>query len=156
MSDSLQPTNCSRSGFSVFGILHARILEWVAIFFSRGSSWPRDWNWTWVSYIASGFFTVWATREQSRHDENPRAGNGREASPSTGNRRYSQSIHPRRLCSLRLSHLSNQVREPLIAQATCRPTPRPSWRTAGIPGPFATPSDRRRWTRNACPFSDGI
>ena len=37
------------------------ILEWVAIFFSRGSSQPRDW--THVSWIARGFFTVWATRE---------------------------------------------------------------------------------------------
>ena len=46
---------------SVHGILQARILEWVAIPFSRGSSWPRDW--TQVSCIAGGFFTVWATRE---------------------------------------------------------------------------------------------
>ena len=38
-----------------------RILEWVAYPFSRGSSWLR--NWTGVSYIASGFFTSWATRE---------------------------------------------------------------------------------------------
>ena len=42
-------------------ILWARILEWVAIPFSRGSSCPRDW--TQVSCIAGGFFTVWATRE---------------------------------------------------------------------------------------------
>ena len=38
-----------------------RILEWVVIFFSRGSFWPRDW--TWVSCIVGRFFTVWATRE---------------------------------------------------------------------------------------------
>ena len=31
-------------GSSVHGILQARILEWVAISFSRGSSWPRDWT----------------------------------------------------------------------------------------------------------------
>ena len=37
------------------GILQARILEWVAMFFSRGPSQPRDQ--TWVSCIASGFFT---------------------------------------------------------------------------------------------------
>ena len=37
------------------------MLEWVAIPFSRGSSWPRDW--TQVSCIAGGFFTVWTTRE---------------------------------------------------------------------------------------------
>ena len=41
---------------SVHGILHARILEWVAISFSRGSSRPRDQ--TWVSGIASGFLTI--------------------------------------------------------------------------------------------------
>ena len=35
--------DCSPSGSSVHGILQARILEWVAMPFSRGSSWPRDW-----------------------------------------------------------------------------------------------------------------
>ena len=35
-------TVCSLSGSSVHGILHARILEWVAISFSRGTSRPRD------------------------------------------------------------------------------------------------------------------
>ena len=38
------PTNCSPPGSSVHGILQARILEWVAISFSRGSSRPRDWT----------------------------------------------------------------------------------------------------------------
>ena len=52
---------CSWSGLSVHGISQARKLEWVAIPFSRGSSPPRDW--TWVSYITNGFFTIWATRE---------------------------------------------------------------------------------------------
>ena len=37
------PMDCS-PGFSVHGILQARVLEWVAISFSRGSSWPRDWT----------------------------------------------------------------------------------------------------------------
>ena len=50
--------DCSPSGSSVHGILQARILEWVAIPFSRGSSWPRDQSW--VSCIASIFFTIWA------------------------------------------------------------------------------------------------
>ena len=45
------PMDCSPPGSSVHGILQARILEWVAISFSRGSSWPRDQ--TRVSYIAS-------------------------------------------------------------------------------------------------------
>ena len=45
----------------LYEILQARILEWVAIPFSRGSSWPRDW--TLVSCIVGTFFTVWATGE---------------------------------------------------------------------------------------------
>ena len=55
------PMDCSLPGSSVHGILQARILEQVAISFSRGSSWPRDR--TQVSCIAGRFFTVWATRE---------------------------------------------------------------------------------------------
>ena len=51
----------SLPGSSVPGIFQARTLEWVAIPFSRGSSWPRDR--TQVSHIAGGFFTIWATRE---------------------------------------------------------------------------------------------
>ena len=46
---------------SVHGILQARILEWVAISFSRGSSQP--WDWTQVSCIAGGCFIIWAIRE---------------------------------------------------------------------------------------------
>ena len=53
------PMDCSPPGSSVHGILP--VLEWVAIPFSRGSPQPR--NWTWVSYVAGRFFTVWATRE---------------------------------------------------------------------------------------------
>jgi len=58
------PMNCSLPGPSVHGILQARILEWVAISFSRGSSWFRDW--TWVSCIAGRLLTTWATREALR------------------------------------------------------------------------------------------
>ena len=43
------PKDCNPSGSSVYGIFQARILEWVAISFSKGSSQPRDW--TWVSCI---------------------------------------------------------------------------------------------------------
>ena len=53
--------DCSLPGSSVHGIFQARILEWVAISSSRGSSWPRDW--TWVSRTAGKFFTIWATME---------------------------------------------------------------------------------------------
>ena len=51
----------SLPGSSVHGILQVRILNWVAIPFSRGLSQPRDWPL--VSHIAGRFFTVWATRE---------------------------------------------------------------------------------------------
>ena len=50
------PMDCSPPGSSVHGILQARILEWVAISSSRGSSWPRDW--TYVSCIESRFLTT--------------------------------------------------------------------------------------------------
>ena len=55
------PMDCSPPGSSVHGILQARVLEWVAISFSRGTSRPRDQ--TQDSYIAGEFFTVWATRQ---------------------------------------------------------------------------------------------
>ena len=55
------PMDCSSPSSSVHGNLQARILEWVAIPFSRGSSQPRDW--TQVSSNAGRFFTVWVTRE---------------------------------------------------------------------------------------------
>ena len=60
MSNSVTPMGYSPSGSSVCGILQERILEWVAIPFSRGPSWPR--NWTRVSCIAGRFFTTWATK----------------------------------------------------------------------------------------------
>ena len=55
------PLDCSLPGSSVHGILQARVLEWVAISFSRGSSRPRDQ--TQVSCIVGRCFIVWATRE---------------------------------------------------------------------------------------------
>ena len=55
VSDSLWP----------HGILQARILEWVAISSSKGSSQPR--GRTQVSHTAGGFFTIWATREAQNH-----------------------------------------------------------------------------------------
>ena len=53
--------DCSPPGSSVPGILQARILEWVAIPFSRGSSRPRDR--TQVSCIAGRFSTIWTNWE---------------------------------------------------------------------------------------------
>ena len=47
------PMDCSSSGSSAHGILQAKILEWAAISFFRGYSWPRDWT-----CIAGSFFTT--------------------------------------------------------------------------------------------------
>ena len=52
------PMDYNSPGSSVHGISQARILEWVATSFSRGSSWPR--NWTPVSCNAGRLFTGWA------------------------------------------------------------------------------------------------
>ena len=57
------PVDCSPPGSSIHGILQARILEWVAISSSRGSSQPRDP--TQVSRNAGRCFNLWATREVS-------------------------------------------------------------------------------------------
>ena len=61
MSDSCDPVDCSPPGSSVYRIFWARIVQWIAISFSRGSSRPR--NWTKVFCIAGRFFTYWARRE---------------------------------------------------------------------------------------------
>ena len=61
VSNSLcDPMDCSPLGSSVHGVFQARVLEWAAISFSRGSSQPRDR--TWVSHIVDRRFTVWATK----------------------------------------------------------------------------------------------
>ena len=57
-SQLCDPVDCSPPGSSVHGILQARILEWVAISFSRGSFWLKDQ--TQVSCIAGRFFSIWA------------------------------------------------------------------------------------------------
>ena len=54
------PMDCSLPGSSIIGIFQARILEWVAISFSRGSCPPR--NQTWVSCITGRFFKNWVKR----------------------------------------------------------------------------------------------
>ena len=61
LSAALDPMDSSLPGFSVHGIFQARVLEWVAISFSRGSSQPRDQ--TQVSCVAGRCFTLWATRD---------------------------------------------------------------------------------------------
>ena len=69
------PMDCSPPGSSVHGILQARILEWVAISFSRGSSPPR--NRTHVFCIARGFFTTGlpGTIEEERIENEGKAQN---------------------------------------------------------------------------------
>ena len=59
------PMDCSLPGSSVHGIFQARILEWAAISFSRGTSQPRDR--TRVSSIVGRHFTVWATLNGKIH-----------------------------------------------------------------------------------------
>ena len=58
--------DCRLPGSSIHGISQARILEWVAISFSRGSSQPRDQ--TPVSCIADGFFTTEPPGKPQRRD----------------------------------------------------------------------------------------
>ena len=60
-----EPVDCSLPGSSIQGILQARIVEWVAISFSRGSFWPRDW--TRVSLIAGRCFPVWVMDVRMDH-----------------------------------------------------------------------------------------
>ena len=58
------PMDCTRPGSSVHGISQARILEWVAILFSRGSSQPSDWTHvSWVSCIGRQILCHWDTGE---------------------------------------------------------------------------------------------
>ena len=64
------PVNYSPPDSSVNAILQAKMLEWIVIPFSRGSSWPRDQ--TQVSCISGRFFTIWDTREaQKEGDRSP-------------------------------------------------------------------------------------
>ena len=63
------PMDYNLLGFSVHGILQARILEWIAISFSTGSSRPMDQ--TQVSRIGGRRFNLWATREAQFHSKSP-------------------------------------------------------------------------------------
>ena len=64
VSNWMWPLDCSPPGSSVHGILQARILEWVAMLSSRGSSRPRNQTHiSGISCIAGGFFTHWITWE---------------------------------------------------------------------------------------------
>ena len=61
----LHLTLCDPMDYTVHGILQARLLEWTAFPFSRGSSQPRDG--TQVSSIVGGVFSSWATREAQEY-----------------------------------------------------------------------------------------
>ena len=66
VSDSVWPMDCSLPGSSIHGIFHSHgILEWMALFFSRGSSQPRDW--TWISSTAGRLYHLsrQGTREET-------------------------------------------------------------------------------------------
>ena len=65
------PTLWDPKDYRIHGILQARILEWVAFPFSRGSSQPRDR--THITCIADGFFTTWATKEAKKLVPVPKA-----------------------------------------------------------------------------------
>ena len=65
VADSCDHVDCSLPGFFVHGIFQARILEWVAISFSRGSSRPRDRMW--VSVLQEGSLPSEPTGEAQRH-----------------------------------------------------------------------------------------
>ena len=63
--------DCNLSGSSVHGIFQARILEWIAISFSRASSQPSDQNLvSYVSCMAGGFFTMSTPWETPRYASN--------------------------------------------------------------------------------------
>ena len=63
------PTNCSPSGSSIHGVLQARIVEWIAISFFRGSSQPRDQ--THVSPTGRWILYHWATRDYQQYNPQP-------------------------------------------------------------------------------------
>ena len=67
MPDFYDPMDCSPPGSSIHGISQVRILEWVAISLTRGSSQPRDW--TRIACNAGRFFTDGATREAQKSIE---------------------------------------------------------------------------------------
>ena len=87
VSDSCDRVDWRLPGSSTHGILHTRILEWVGISSSRGSSQPR--NGTQVCYIVGRFSTDWATGEAQLKDE----------SESEGHSFMSDSLQPHDLYS---------------------------------------------------------
>ena len=97
------PMDCSLPGSSIHGVFQARILEWVAISFSRRSSQPRDW--TQISHTVGRRFIVWATREVLSPVQKPGL--------ALGAQRWNQSTCPFWACSGLLSHPAMKWAAPL-------------------------------------------
>ena len=77
--------DCSPPGSSVHGILQVRMLEWVAMPFSRGSSQLRDQTHVFCgSYTAGGFFYHWSTRDRTCHKHHRQFQSGEEKLGSSG------------------------------------------------------------------------
>ena len=82
MSNSLWPYRLVCQASLSMGTLQARILEWVTMPSSKGSSWLRDW--TPVSHTAGGFFTVWATTRPFYSRSFPGGSDGKESTCNVG------------------------------------------------------------------------
>ena len=109
---------CSPPGSSVHEIPQARILEWVTIPFSRGSSWPRDQ--TQVSCIAGRFFTIWTILGRpilKKHcGKSAPVPTNRNSGQSSGKLRFCDLLRgPGKLILLRnLQHKFGKVEDPAI------------------------------------------
>ena len=101
--------DCSLPDSSVLGILQVRILKWVTVSFSRGSSWPKDR--TLVSSTAGGFSTLWTTRDLRLDSNTVRRWiepNHLFHLPFPENRKYSWNVCYRRERFLREQFASGQ------------------------------------------------
>ena len=83
--------DCSLPCSSIHGVFQARVLDWVAISFSRGSSWPRDQ--TRVSHIIGRHCTIWATLEVCRWDKKALKGLEEESPSSNFYKALVKSFH---------------------------------------------------------------
>ena len=97
------PMGCSPPGSSVHGIFQKRTLEWVAIFFFKGSSQPRDWTCVLCIFcIGSSILYYWATTEVKYQ----------ESYLSYGFIATDETHSPSQLCIIYGNRLSNKVMTP--------------------------------------------
>ena len=120
MPDSLRPHGLQPT--SVYGILQARILEWAAISFSRGSSQPRDW--TQVSCIAGRFFTIYTTRVVLIHQH---VAPPFWTSLSSGHCRALSSVPCAPWWVLMIHFIDSSVHMPIPVAQFLPPSPLPPW-----------------------------